>query len=209
MNKARGESTPARRRYARILAWGLALLTLVGGGLFIGYLPWVPFHPVCVPNHDERGIWGQMLLGNYMSLRGPLRDDFKQVANDRFHPRLVTHDGLYVTIDFYLDPNYYYNFTRRIVASLVHREFNPEHFDGYGRRLLDWGEKAKVDGVILIPRWNRQRECEFMRFFAIDGTPPPKNIRQAFEETRFDHSEESIDEGMLIMEHFIEKYQTD
>ena len=209
MTNSNSEPTRSRPRTARVLAWCLALLVLVGGGVFLRYFPWVPFHPVCVPNHDERGYWEGFLWGAFMKLRGTLRDDFKRVAMDGLYPRLVTRDGLYVTIDFYLDTEFYHNMTRGIVGSLVFQEFNPEFFDSYGRWSPDWQEKEKAGGVIEIPRRNIKRECEFTRFFAIEGAPPPKNIRQAFAETHYDHSQEFIDQGVRIMDHFIAKYAED
>lgn len=190
----------------------LSLLTvvflLIGGlGLFLRYFPWVPFHPVCLSNHDERGMWSGFVWGPFIRLRGDLRDDFQRVIIDSLYPRLVTRDGLYVTLDFYLDTDLYRNYTQRAVGSTVHHEFNPDHFDSLGRRAPGWMEKFNAGDVIMTPRISERNECEFTRFFAIEGAPPPKDIRQAFENTRFDHSEEFIDQGVRLMEHFIEKYR--
>ena len=141
-------------------------------------------------------------------MRGDLRPDFKRVAMTDFSPRLVTDNGFYVTIEIFRDTDYYRDFTQKVVASQVHREFNPGFYDGFGERIFDkWNKDA--DKSVFMPRTNYLRECEFTRFFAIEGAPPPENIRQAFAETRFNHSQESIDRGVRIMEHFIAKYARD
>ena len=182
-----------------------AVFLLIGGlGLFLRYFPWVPFHPVCVNPHKT---WNGFVWGPYILLRGDLRDDFQRVIIDSLYPRLVTRDGLYVTFDFYLDRNLYYNLTQRAVGSTVHHEFNPDHFDGFGRTAPGWMEKFNAGDAILMPKTPRRNQCEFTRFFAIEGAPPPKDIRQIFENRHLDHPEEAIDLGVRLMEHFIEKYR--
>ena len=122
----------------RLLPWlvsgALGLALFGGAGWFLATYPWVPFRPMCViDGRHNRTLMENILPGLYRRIEGPLRPKFKDLLPRlEFEDYRVTPDGLYLTIDYYLDMNLYWNYQTRTLSSFESRELNPDAFDGYG-----------------------------------------------------------------------------
>lgn len=194
-------------------------------------------------------------------LKGNLRPEFKEVmtayflgdryrdftGNDALGYYRVTPEGIHVTIDYYIDPDFYHRLTIKTIHTLIRRELwggdnfpvyfydplpavggwepmrrgrgrwdnkdfrpgskllqelNPDFYDSEGRFRHGYFEENYKNFVGDL-EFN-ERQCEIVQFFAIEGAPPPKNLRVMF----FKHiPSQSLEVNERIFQHFVEKFK--
>ena len=119
-----------------------------------------------------------ILPGPFRRIEGPLRPKFKDlVPRDQFQDYRMKPDVLYLTIDYYLDLDLYFNYQNRALSSFVSRELNPQAFDSYGNFNDDEFERLKIESrYIWGPNYDH-KNCDVVRFFTIEGAEPLADVR--------------------------------
>lgn len=193
-------------------------LCLLGAGTwFLWNYAWVPFYPVCVAGHKSDGdpetFTERYITAPFRPLQGRMRPEFEEAIKRNLYEQRISESGIYVTINYFLDPDLFWNFTTRAIRSLIAkeirvvselgREINPFFFDGNGNFLRkefeELDEKYGYVGELHFSITN----CEVYRFFAIEGALPPKNMRYAFDDPY--HPVKRV-ENEKILRYFIKKF---